>query len=752
MIHLIFQAVVTTSWVVSAAILIVLSLRKVLGRHMGVKFRQLLWIIILLRLFLPVVPESPLSLMNWVPSPQQITQAVIEEIGRDSIFHSIQKQSQLQVGNNYDRNTQNQSMLYKYDTLNRVQNHEAQGEMVRNLTASPIENILAVIWMLGVLFILGASAVSIVIFNKTNQKQERDVGLEILDKLSICKQNLGIKQNISIKQLPQLNSPILTGVWKRKIYLPKKLIEQTGNGELVHILLHELVHWKRRDTLWNLVFLLAISFHWFNPLVWIASQKMKEDWEMSCDMAVLEVIGEDNAISYGNAILQVVKFQNKRLKGLLCQTAFYGNRKQTKRRIMMINKFRSGMSTKITVVAVLLCILLGVVTLTDATSYATNVATDANSKMTVINSTDPYATPSEFQLYNPNYQYFDELESFCRYTDFSFQLPNYLPKIFQVNDYRIHRDEKQKNKSIVDIDYWYNTMGGAMVKGAVEEHFRLRISEDNLLEKMTPQLTEKQKKESHFTYHYKTKQKVVAGVSGIQLTDWRKHKDGYSSEGDNHYQGERKEYFIWQKNNIWYAMEYLTEMTAENKSYYLLNLSDKEVEGVISSFTDPAKLTNPGYYTKEAMPSFAVYDQYDLKRISRDWGYSPKLPMNLPGLKAKSADMRHVFYEDKEFGVFHIEYDSNEKTSSKIVAEYEQASLPAEYNHAEKMYQEQQKRGLKSNETAFILQTIQGKKVYAVEEKDKNTQTMYYFWDNGSFSMDGKLGDHTEILNILLSK
>jgi|GEM_PF-5728476 len=68
------------------------------------------------------------------------------------------------------------------------------------------------------------------------------------------------------------------------------------------------------------------------------------------------------------------------------------------------------------------------------------------------------------------------------------------------------------------------------------------------------------------------------------------------------------------------------------------------------------------------------------------------------------------------------------------------------------MYQEQQKRGLKSNETAFILQTIQGKKVYAVEEKDKNTQTMYYFWDNGSFSMDGKLGDHTEILNILLSK
>lgn len=753
MISILFISVLTTSWLVTVVILFVLLLRKVMGAKMGTKFRQVLWGIILLRLLLPVVPESPMSIMNWLPSPQQLTQKVVSEIKGDAISYSSQNQEDSQIQKQIlQEKVQTKPMFSKLHNFIPGDNVEVQGEIVRYSTSSPIIKILVIAWGIGAFLFLGFCTFTLVKFHRTNSKKEQDVKPELIEELLNSKQLLKLKKNISLKQLPGLNSPLLTGIFYPKIYVPEELMSRTSTEERVNILLHELVHWKRRDILWNFILLFALSIHWFNPIIWIASQKMKEDREMSCDAAVLAVLGEDKAISYGNVILQVVKFQNGRLKGLLYQTAFFGNKNQTKRRIMMINKYRFGKSNKITITALLLCIILSGATLTDATSYATkNEAEDINNKVTTFDSANPNATPAKFQLYDPSYQYFDELESFYRYTDFPFQLPNYLPKPFEVNDYRIHREEEQKNKSIIDIDYWYNTMGGAMVEGAVEEHFRLSISEDNLLEKMVPKLTEKQKKESHFTYHYETKPKTVAGVSGIQLTDWRKHKEGYSLEEDNHYQGERTEYFIWQKDNVWYAMEYLCEMTAENKSYYLLNLSSQEVERVISSFTDPTKITHSGYYKKHEMPSFAVYDQYDLKRITKDWGISPKLPMELPGLKASSASMRHVFYDNKEFGVFHIKYVSNKNPSGNSIAEYEQATLPAEYNNVEKMYQEQQKKTLKANESAFILQRIQGKKVYALEEKNKTTQRVHYYWDNGFFSIDGKLGEHTEILKILLN-
>lgn len=749
MIYVIFHSFITTSWITSIVIMFVILFRKVFGTYMGTKLRQILWGIILLRLLFPVLPESSMSLMNWIPTPQQIIQSVAEGIADNSIGQSNHNEEteQIQSEEAEFQIEQNQPVFLMNRSFN-DKNVAGGKEAISSFVSLSLEEMLFFIWATGVVLFLGIGITSIMIFQRTNYKTEQDVSPQILEEFLNCKRILKIKKNILLRQLPKIKSPIITGVFKPKIYLPQELIEHIGPEQRISILLHELLHWKRKDTIWNFVLFLVISLHWFNPLVWLASQKMKEDWEMSCDVAVLEVLGEDEVISYGNTILQVAQFQNGRLKGFLYQTAFYGNKKQIKRRILMINKFHIGMANKITSIALIACIGLGIVTLTDATSYADRAKLNENNVKTTTNRFDPYATPSKFQLYDPSYQYFDELEQFCRYADFSFQIPNNLPKIFEVNDYRIHRDEK--NKSVIEVNYWYNTMNGAMVEEAEEEHFQLKISENNLLETMIPNLTEEEKKESRFTYHHEIKHKVFAGISGTQLTITRKDKEGYPSGGNNESIEEQTEHFIWKKDGVWYAMEYLTEVKLKEKSYYSLYLSDKEVESVIASFTDPKEITHPGYSLQKEMPSFAVYDENDLKRVSRDWGFSPKLPMELPGLKAKSANMSDVLFNDDEYGIFSVRYVSSKNPSSKYIAEYEQATLPAEYNSLEKLYQEQQKRELKSAETACILQIIKGEKVYALEEKNKTTQRMHYYWKNGSLSINGQLGDHIEVLKILI--
>ena len=55
------------------------------------------------------------------------------------------------------------------------------------------------------------------------------------------------------------------------------------------VLLHELVHLKRRDPVWFLVGQLARAVNWFNPLAWYAVQRLRIECEQACDDHVLRL-------------------------------------------------------------------------------------------------------------------------------------------------------------------------------------------------------------------------------------------------------------------------------------------------------------------------------------------------------------------------------------------------------------------------------------------------------------------------------
>lgn len=57
------------------------------------------------------------------------------------------------------------------------------------------------------------------------------------------------------------------------------------------LLKHELVHLKRKDVYWKLLFVAANAFHWFNPLIWVMHREAVVDLELSCDERVLEGAG-----------------------------------------------------------------------------------------------------------------------------------------------------------------------------------------------------------------------------------------------------------------------------------------------------------------------------------------------------------------------------------------------------------------------------------------------------------------------------
>ena len=73
------------------------------------------------------------------------------------------------------------------------------------------------------------------------------------------------------------------------------------------MLLHELQHNRYKDNLSNYVILLARIIYWFHPLVWLAMKAMRNDREIACDTAVLNMLDKDSYIDYGYTLIRFVR-------------------------------------------------------------------------------------------------------------------------------------------------------------------------------------------------------------------------------------------------------------------------------------------------------------------------------------------------------------------------------------------------------------------------------------------------------------
>ena len=85
---------------------------------------------------------------------------------------------------------------------------------------------------------------------------------------------------------PDKTIPVVWGILHYRLLLPAAARQWSGE-QLRSVLLHELAHIKRRDTIVQLLTQIACALHWFNPLVWVASWRLDVERERACDDLVL---------------------------------------------------------------------------------------------------------------------------------------------------------------------------------------------------------------------------------------------------------------------------------------------------------------------------------------------------------------------------------------------------------------------------------------------------------------------------------
>ncbi len=168
-----------------------------------------------------------------------------------------------------------------------------------------------------------------------------------------------LRRKMQIRSSSKIESPLTYGLMNPIILVPKDM-DWSDDKKVEYMLTHEYTHIRRLDMLRKLLLILAVSVHWFNPMVWFLFTLANRDIELACDEDVLGWCGLSQRSDYARML---VHMQEKRLEPAPQVLGF--SRTGMEERITAIMKTKQTSLGRI-LTAILIIIIVGNVFATSA--------------------------------------------------------------------------------------------------------------------------------------------------------------------------------------------------------------------------------------------------------------------------------------------------------------------------------------------------------------------------------------------------
>ena len=181
-----------------------------------------------------------------------------------------------------------------------------------------------------------------------------------------------LPKGVTIRSLDGITTPLTYGILRPVILVPVDFRELETEKQQ-QMLLHELAHIRRRDVLTKALFLLALSVHWFNPLVWVMVYTASQDIEMRADADAVRRLG--SKLPYARTLVEV---EARRLDGYLTTGFSYSS---TGARLKALQKGKTSLWRSVLALVLLLGLTLSVFA-TDAQALQTEPQTAADKALT----------------------------------------------------------------------------------------------------------------------------------------------------------------------------------------------------------------------------------------------------------------------------------------------------------------------------------------------------------------------------------
>ena len=324
----------------SALILALLALRQLFRRTVSRRMQYALWLLVLVRLLVPV---NVGTLAHNVLSAAEPVQTVVEERLDTPVLYvqdgTERRPAQLLPG----KESQGEPQSPPSDAAQSAPADEYYTVTPTYRTVT-LSEALTYVWYAGMAGVGAWFLFTNLRFARALRKARTPYRVE------------GCRYPVYL--VSALPSPCLFGVLRPAVYLNEKALQSPD--ALRFVLAHEQTHARHLDPLWSLLRGVCLTVYWFDPLVWLAAVLSREDCELACDEGTLRALGADERAAYGKTLLTLVPVCDKPQNPLLGATTMTSGKRSLKERITRIAENRQAKAAAVFAVVALAALVCAV--------------------------------------------------------------------------------------------------------------------------------------------------------------------------------------------------------------------------------------------------------------------------------------------------------------------------------------------------------------------------------------------------------
>ncbi len=362
----IFYKILYMTVVGSIVGLIICLIRNIFDKRLSGKWRCIMWFVVLATLLIPIRFEIktsyniPNNIINNIEDIKDIPQKQV-------VYHRLEQEQFENQEPIIEKSIEEKKQTVDISKSTTADNIEVN-EIVSN-SAKPQTNIKLQInyiltnilfpstWLIGtIIFVIMFISGVIKIRNKSKKRNLQDERINSI--LENCKKQLNINKNVKVV-LQENSKTSIFGFFSPVILLSESILKESDDT-IKYIFLHELSHYKRKDTIFNYILLAILSIHWFNPIVWFIFMKVREDIELGADELAIEKLNKKEKKEYGLVLINLLQNAShiNYTANMLCIS---DTGKNMERRILMIKRKNRNKFLSAIVVIAIIGIIAGIV-------------------------------------------------------------------------------------------------------------------------------------------------------------------------------------------------------------------------------------------------------------------------------------------------------------------------------------------------------------------------------------------------------
>ncbi len=286
-------ALLVNAAVFSALFLLMLLVRRLLGKRLSPALMLVLWALVVFKLLIPYGFESDIAIFS---APQAVAAAPA-----DAGVHIPMPISQDNISSDIPRT----DTEIDHNALNSANPTEERAYQ----TASPLsaatfdwKTLAFDVWAAGATVIVLVFCIGAVNIRRRIRHARLQTPGCLREVFEECRAQLGIKRRVGLRVQFAFGMPVMMGALRPCLVLPENVLT-LDKKTLRHIMLHELSHLKRGDLLLISGLNLLSAVYWFNPLTWLCFKLIRDDIETACDHSVFAAVGQSSRLDYIDTIL-----------------------------------------------------------------------------------------------------------------------------------------------------------------------------------------------------------------------------------------------------------------------------------------------------------------------------------------------------------------------------------------------------------------------------------------------------------------